>query len=503
MVGWMGGGVMEVTWTEDSDLVSRIDAEFYRHEFVALLQRLTNHHVAFKPFHKIWKQYNRIYIGIAGFDEVADTSQYTPYLRPVDISDEGFIDYDNLPWCKKEWLDEYGRNGCAQSGDLIVEVKGNTQKVAVVSNRIPANCIVSGSAYRIQIKDGYDPYFIQAFLLSGTGQSLKRRFCSNTTISYIDPESFRNLLIPDLEYKLQHTIGNKARKADRLRELARVSWHTSVVRLENAIGVELTEDHFKSFHPADISAPGYFCVHTKPSVSVTDPSDVLAAQYFHPRRILARQVAMRAPRSDRLITVARRVRKKTANKAIRSNTFIGLDAIDSATGIISQSTYADSDGQSGICFASGDILFSRLRPYLNKVAIWPQKSSPGIGSGELLVYSAKDIDPYYLFFVLKSNVCLKQVVDVTSGSTHPRVDEEVVDDILVPRFNTDIESSISDAVRNAHQYWYGAMSDIARAKDDVEGLLAGRINEASLLTESDVIEKWLAANPSPSTGGAV
>ena len=79
---------------------------------------------------------------------------------------------------------------------------------------------------------------------------------------------------------------------------------------------------------------------------------------------------------------------------------------------------------SGITFERGDILFSRLRPYLNKVAIWEKKR--GLGSTGLLVYRPiLDINRYYLYLVLKSPLGLYQIIDVTSGSTYPRVDEHV------------------------------------------------------------------------------
>jgi type I restriction enzyme S subunit len=206
-------------WTSASDLASRIDAEYYRAEFVHAYQQLRAH-ASTVPLGRTWLEANRIYIGIAGFDVVRDPTQYTPYLRPTDIGPNGEIDYGNLPWCERHWLADHQRRGCAKPGDLILEVKGNTQKAAVINERIPGNCIVSGSAYRLALKPEYDAHFMQAYFSSETGQRLKRRLISNTTISYIDPDSFKTIPVAAFPRETQRAIGSKMRKAERLRELA-------------------------------------------------------------------------------------------------------------------------------------------------------------------------------------------------------------------------------------------------------------------------------------------
>lgn len=221
--------------SREVDLETRIDAEYYQSAFVEADGRLREG-VATETLQKLWATYNRIYIGIAGFEAVSETSHYTPYLRPADIGLSGEIDYVNLPWCKRHWLEDHGKKGCARPGDLLIEVKGNTRKVAVVNERIPDRCIVSGSAYRLVLRSGVDPHFVMAYFLSPTGQLLKRRLTSNTTISYIDPESFRSLRVPLPPQEVQRAIGNKVRKAERLRELSRLAYAAVDAKIHELYG---------------------------------------------------------------------------------------------------------------------------------------------------------------------------------------------------------------------------------------------------------------------------
>jgi type I restriction enzyme, S subunit len=211
-------GEIEVNWIVPADLASRIDAEYYQRHFIDAQSRLNRVHCV--PFHTLWKDSYRIYMGIKGYDEVADSHEFTPYLRPVDIDDIGFVNLEQLGWCEASWLKDYGEQGTAKPNDLIVEVKGNTRKVAVLPSTVPENCIVSGSAWRIQISEKADRNFIQAYLFSDTGQLLKRRQISNSIISWIDPRAFKTLSIPLPDPKIQAYIGAKVRLAEKCRDEA-------------------------------------------------------------------------------------------------------------------------------------------------------------------------------------------------------------------------------------------------------------------------------------------
>jgi len=196
----------------------------------------------------------------------------------------------------------------------------------------------------------------------------------------------------------------------------------------------------------------------------------------------------------------RRIKKKNFKDGCLVPPFIGLDAIDPKTGLITISLGNEgASANAGAFFESNDIIFSRLRPYLNKVSIWPIAWGDGCGSGELLVYRPnKDIiNPYYLFFILKSYIGLYQVVDVTSGSTHPRVDAKVVDSIKIPRFGDVEEENIGNLVFTSLSYWYESQQLIPESITNIEALIDGTLNIDKLLTEGKEIEHWLKENPSP------
>jgi len=80
---------------------------------------------------------------------------------------------------------------------------------------------------------------------------------------------------------------------------------------------------------------------------------------------------------------------------------------------------------------------------------------------------------YYVFFVLKSPLVLYQVIDITSGSTHPRVDPDLVDDVLVLMVETPAQERIGRLARAALELMRRATMLVAQAKGDVEALIEG------------------------------
>lgn len=387
------------------------------------------------------------------------------------------------------------RRSEVRSGDLLVAVRGSTSvgTARLYPTGMPIANMNTATA-RVRLTDKVDSHWVVAFLNSYVGRINSLRLANGVNQLNMNMEELAALPILTPPMALQRAIGNKMRKAERLRAAARQSWQFAVQSLEEVLGVDLSLDQFSQFSQESIFSAEYQCRSIQPAISYANVRDELGAQYFHPRRVHARLVASRTTRSDSLANVATRIHRG----AEAENGFVGLDAIDSTTGVVDPSAVGGKGEETGCSrFKPRDILFSRLRPYLNKVTIWPSHFGNGRGSGELLVYRTSGIDPYYLFLVIKSALGLHQVIDVTAGSTHPRVDAEVVDEMLIPRLDENDEARIGEAVSRAHSFWYESQELVPSAKKDVESLVDGTLNESELLLQGEKNAAWLEANPIP------
>lgn len=101
---------------------------------------------------------------------------------------------------------------------------------------------------------------------------------------------------------------------------------------------------------------------------------------------------------------------------------LNLDMVISNTGEIIQKNYVDFSeiGDSTITFNEENVLYSKLRPYLNKVVL---PKSEGYATSELVpLYPSKDIlHRLFLAFLLRSNSFVEYISNKVAGAKMPRV----------------------------------------------------------------------------------
>ena len=103
--------------------------------------------------------------------------------------------------------------------------------------------------------------------------------------------------------------------------------------------------------------------------------------------------------------------------------YLGLENIESNTGLFIPSKEKKESFGSAIVFEKGDVLFPKLRPYLNKVHLAEFR---GICSTEFYVVDAKKYSNHYLFSFLNSDLVVNQTSYLMTGNTLPRLQTEEV-----------------------------------------------------------------------------
>jgi type I restriction enzyme S subunit len=113
-------------------------------------------------------------------------------------------------------------------------------------------------------------------------------------------------------------------------------------------------------------------------------------------------------------------------------------------------------------FKSGDLLYGRLRPYLNKVAIAP---CDGVSSTEIWVLQPTPvIETQFAFLMLTSHYMLKRVERITEGANLPRVDADGFDRIEIPLPPLSEQRRIVEILNEAR--------DIRRLREQADDLTA-------------------------------
>ncbi len=157
------------------------------------------------------------------------------------------------------------------------------------------------------------------------------------------------------------------------------------------------------------------------------------ADYFHPERMAVIRTMQSKPKGiqiKRLVDIVDFIRD--ADQVSEDKRYFGLANVQSNTGVLVETFEDEAEGQ---CFEfiENDVLFARLRPYLNKVY---RAEISATCSTEFHVLrlgkSTVKVLPDYLATVLRSSLILTQTAHMMTGNTHPRLANEDVTELLVP-----------------------------------------------------------------------
>lgn len=142
------------------------------------------------------------------------------------------------------------------------------------------------------------------------------------------------------------------------------------------------------------------------------------------------------------ITKVRFVTKLRSEQGFYSpdDKYIGLENISSYTGKYIP-TASEYDAGTYDLYKAGDLLFSKLRPYLAKALI---ADDCGFCTGELAVIKEYNGDIRYLFYYMLSDGFLKMVDVSTYGAKMPRASWDYIKNLQIPVMRKSEQQAIAD-----------------------------------------------------------
>lgn len=415
------------------DLEGRLNAEFYRAEFRDLIAQLKRTF----PNIRCLRDYAEIVCGPFGSEiTVKDyVKEGVPLLRISNITEEGTLDLSDVVFISPPKAAALASTQVT-AGDLVISQRGTLGMPAVVSDEFP---VFNISANLIAIKRLSDlsARYVQLFLASSVGERQIARLKSGQVHPKITTDDLAAVLIPELanQDKAVHSM-EEARAARQLR-----------ITEAKSVMAQLDEILLHALHLRVPERAERKCF----AVKVKDAQEYmrLNSDYFNPERTLAVRTIQNAPIGvgRRLGDIVEFVRHDI--KAPCEN-YVGLANVESQTGEL-----VDADEEVfGTCFKfkTNDVLFARLRPYLNKVY---RAEMDGCCSPEFQVLRCKELDslkPEYLAAVLRSALILAQTRHMMTGNTHPRLTYEDVVNLVIPVPKADLQNQIATALRRNREH---------------------------------------------------
>ena len=180
----------------------RLDAEYWHPSLINLANQLQNNSIRLGDLIK--HGYRVVYENtkILPTDEVSSSSP--KFLQAADIESpiiniEKSGNVSNDDWLRYE-------KGRVIQGEILLEVKGNVKKVAIVPEDFPQMVLVSGTLYKFTVDDKVNKYFLAVYLSCNIGQKLKNRLISNIATPFISKSELYEIPIPQLTSVFQDKI---------------------------------------------------------------------------------------------------------------------------------------------------------------------------------------------------------------------------------------------------------------------------------------------------------
>lgn len=398
------------------------------------------------------------------------------FLQSADITTP-FINAESMACVPEADWERYTK-GRIKPGELLIEVKGKAEKVAVVPDDFPARTLVTGTCYKLSTHQKWQRSLLVAHLTGRYGAILKDRLKTNLLVAYIAKDDLYRIPVPSLGAALAGRIHHLVQASLGTRNEILTTQEKASSALLAALGL------------ADWTPP-------EPLAYTARAADVFAsgridAQYFMPAKEQVRQSLAALPGqllSDRVDSIRDQWVPDGAPPTMRVRNYDVTDALVPLLDAEKEPSFAADIGSMKKVLKDGDVAISRLRAYLREVAVVRTGGDiPSVGSSEFIVLRPQGtaISPETLMVFLRSAPVQTILKWCQDGSQHPRFSESDLLSIPVPDAVAQVSVQITKIVREGFTARHRARKLLEAAKRAVE--IAIEVGEPAAMDYLDQAE---------------
>ena len=210
----------------------RIDAEYYKPEYLKLSESLKKSGIELKPLKSFILNIKK------GIEPGSENYQNTgkPFIRVSNLSIHGFIDKDQK-YLSEKLYQKLKENYEPKQGDILLTKDATPGIAYVVKEEVEG--IISSGILRIQINDKkINKEYLALYINSSIGKMQIERECSGSIISHLKPEQIKNLKIPLLPRSTQEMIASLIRRSYEARkksdELLNIAQKATEIAIEKS-----------------------------------------------------------------------------------------------------------------------------------------------------------------------------------------------------------------------------------------------------------------------------
>ncbi len=399
------------------EVTIRLDAEHYKPEYFLFFQRVRNYR---RLADFVLEGYRVIYENTEILNiENIKKDNYTRFIQASDIITPE-INLDTVGYVDNSDWERYPK-GRVKHGEILIEVKGKAEKVAIVSNNIPLKSLVSGSLFKLSVNDQILKEYLVTYLICKYGKGFRERCKTNLLISFINKQDLYNIPVPVFSMEFQRLI-------QQLFQTIEINSNISTQSYKQAEQLLLAELGLTNWQPA----PQKSVVRT---FAEAQHANRLDAEYFQPKYQTVIECLSKNYSIEEIGTWGKVLKGRSVEyvedgrgiPVIRSGDLIDLDHEEH----FKQGVY----GQPFFYLQKGDVCISSIGfGSIGKVQVFDKEGQYATVS-EVTVIRQKRVNPYYLQVFLQSIAGQLQIEKWITGATgqlhlYPRDVEKIAVPIL-------------------------------------------------------------------------
>lgn len=456
--------VSKIRFSQLSEYFGRIDAEFYKPvslfaDKIIKMQMHKNLGSLVSDGYRVVYESTKILKP----DQV-NLENDARFLQATNIGVDGlWIEVDDIGYVSvKDWL-RYPK-GRIKRGEVLIEVKGQAEKVTIVQDFIPERTLVTGSVFKLSLKPGTVSHeYLFAFFSSKFGKVLRDRTKVNTLIAYVSKPELYRIPIPLPEAAVHDRITNYVKDSFAQQKLSKDLYSQATNLLNVDLGLNNIQFKKEKSYTACFSEiisrnradADYFqtkykqlgkhldtieTVHLGSICMVTKGVEVGTAEYKDEGVLFIR-----------VSNIAREgVSTGNSDKYISFQTYRKYAAFQPKNGDI----LLTKDGTIGTCY------------------VFDEEVQGIISSGILnLTLLNQDIPKEYLALVINSKICQMQAQRDCSGALILHWKPEDVRKLRIPILAPELMEEIADMAFKAKSALRQSKVLLEQAKNEVETLI--------------------------------
>lgn len=291
------------------------------------------------------------------------------------------------------------------------------------------------------------PEFLAAFFKTSLGQDQVYRWGQKATKPELNTIEIRRFLIPVPEIDVQVKMLNDLKKAEKTKEEKVKESESLINEIDSFILKELQLGELKEISNSTYSVKlGDIKSRNNENIIRID------THYHNPNfwhRIRELKNNSNAPLGKIVSFSELQWNPKTHTNQYFS--YIEISNIDTTVGNVSAERVLTSEAPSRakMLTHSGNILISLTRPHRGAIGKVPETLDGAIASTGFAVISKitdKKVRPEFLLTILRTRICLDQMLQRSSGGNYPAITEDELKEIIIPIPSDEIQQKIIKTV---------------------------------------------------------